>query len=401
MSQAVQSLRVLQLSKFYPPVPGGLESVVYELTEGLARHGAAVEVLCANTCRDTVEDRMPYPVVRAASWGKLLSTSMSPVLVRELLRRRERHDVIHVHLPDPMANLALYMARPTAKIVVHWHSDIVNQKRALKLYAPLQDWLLQRADAVIATSQAYAQSSPWLQAVAHKVHVVPIGIQDPAGSDHAARRAAAAALRQQHPGKRLVFALGRATYYKGFDVLIRAATRLPADVRIIIGGEGELSQELRELAQREGVTDKVHFAGRILQADMSAYYEAADVFCLPSLVRSEAFGVVLLEAMAHSRAIVATNIAGSGVPWVNLHGETGLNVEPGDPVALAAALQQLLHDDALRARLGQCGRRRFESEFTATTMVEQVIRLYGELLQQPAGWLPDKPCQSQPSRLSS
>lgn len=377
--QSINGLRCLQISKFYPPVPGGIESVVFEITEGLWQLGAMMEVLCSNTGLVSARDNYPYPVLRTGSLGSLLSISVSPALPWQLLLQRRHYDVIHLHLPNPMANLAVYLARPAGRLVLHWHSDIIKQKRALRLYAPLQEWLLRQAHAIVATSEAYARSSPWLQPYASKVHVIPIGIRDPLLERKEDQRHTVQALRERVGNRRIVFALGRATYYKGFDVLIRAASRLPDDVSVVIGGDGALLPELRALTHALGVSDRVHLAGQIAQEDLAAYYHAAEVFCLPSLVRSEAFGVVLLEAMAHSLPIVASEIEGSGVPWVNLHGETGLNVPPGDPDALAAALNCLLRDDSLRQRFGQAGRQRFEQEFTADKMVARTACLYQRL----------------------
>ena len=376
MSPAIP-VRCLQLSKFYPPVLGGLESVVHALTEGLVRRGHAVEVLCANTGRTTVREMGPYPVTRAASWGKLLSTSMSPALARELLRHRRRHDIVHVHLPDPMANLALCVARPSARLVVHWHSDVVNQQRALKLYAPLQNWLLDRADAVIATSEPYSRSSPWLQPYQHKVHVIPIGIQAPRFDN-----AAASQIRQRYAGKRIVFSLGRMVYYKGFGTLIEATRSLPNDVVVLVGGSGELLESHRAAARSAGVDGRISFVGRLEDADVAAHMKACDVFCLPSTVRAEAFGVVLLEAMAAGRPIVATHIEGSGVPWVSPHGVSGLNVPINNPVALTRALTAVLDDANARARYGAAARRRFDELFTADRMVAATAVLYRHLLEE-------------------
>ena len=159
-------MKALQISKFYPPVMGGIESVAFELTEGLNRRGVETDVLCAHTGPSTLRERSPtgYRIVRAGSLGKLLSTSMSLAMLREARRMCDAYDVIHVQMPDPMAALALWFARPRARIVLHWQSDVINQRRALKLYEPLQTWLLRRADAIIATTPQYAEASPSLRA---------------------------------------------------------------------------------------------------------------------------------------------------------------------------------------------------------------------------------------------
>lgn len=363
----------LQLTKFYPPVNGGIETTVRDIANGLNRRHWQVEILCSHTGRDTVQEPGPIPVTRVASYAQVASTSMSPALVPWLARRQSAQDVIHVHLPNPMANLALLLTRPKARIALHWHSDIVKQKRLLKLYEPLQNWLLRRADVIFATSMRYAESSPWLQRHMDKVHIAPSCVEDPWQHTTADQRAqAAAAIRARWPGKRIVFSLGRMTYYKGFEVLIEAARALPDDVMVLIGGGGELLQPLRTKVQEAGLGGKVQLLGRVEDADLPGYFEAADVFCLPSIVRSEAFGLVMVEAMAYAKPVVATRIEGSGVPWVNLDGETGLNATPSDPASLADCLRRVLDDPALARQYGANGRRRFEDTFTLDKMIDAI-----------------------------
>jgi len=372
-------MKILQVSKFYKPVMGGIERVAWELAEGLGRVGVRSDVLCSNQQRDTVVEHQPagYDVVRAGSFGMVLSTSMAPAMVRELRRLASQHELIHLHMPDPMAALALFLVRPRVPVVVHWHSDVIRQRKAMKLYEPLQTWLLRRADAIIATSQAYADSSEPLRAWRSKVRVIPIGISD----DRApADVAAADMLRQRYGGRRIVFALGRMAYYKGFDVLIRAAAALPDDTVVLIGGDGEMLPQLRAQVTSQGLGHKVRLLGHVQDGELAGYFLACDVFCMSSTVRSEAYGVVLLEAMMMGKPIIATDIVGSGVPWVNQHGLTGFNVPVGQPDELARLLSQLLADDALRARLGQAARERYLREFDAALMTQHVVDLYRRLL---------------------
>ncbi|EFK96806.1 glycosyl transferase, group 1, partial [sediment metagenome] len=219
------------ISKFYPPVWGGIETAAWELSEGLARAGVVADVLCSHQQRATKESKFEagYRVVRAGTLGVVLSTTMAPPMVPQLRRLAAARDILHVHMPDPMAAAAIWLARPSLPLVLHWHSDVVRQRRAMVLYEPLQTWLLARADAIIATSEAYAEASRPLQPWRDKVEVIPIGISDSrvrAGSQRAE------AIRQQYGGRRLVFALGRMTYYKGFDVLVDAAASLPDDCAV-------------------------------------------------------------------------------------------------------------------------------------------------------------------------
>jgi glycosyltransferase involved in cell wall biosynthesis len=240
----------------------------------------------------------------------------------------------------------------------------------------LQHWLLRRADAIVATSLPYAEASGPLAPWRRKVHVIPIGISDNRSTSCSLK---AEALRQRFGRRRIVFSLGRMTYYKGFDVLIDAASALPDDCVVLIGGDGELLPTYRARVVERGLGDKVHMLGHVKDADLASHFEACDIFCMPSTVRAEAYGVAMLEAMLMGKPIVATAIAGSGVPWVNVHGQTGLNVSVRDTPALTAALRALLADGALRQSLGAAARQRYEDEFRADLMVQRMFDLYRQL----------------------
>lgn len=371
-------MKVLQLSKFYPPELGGIEAVARDLSAGLSARGVTVEVLCANRRwqRSLEHDAVGVPVTRAASLGLVLSTSMAPGLVAELWRRRAAFDIVHVHMPDPMAALAVWAARPAGRVVLHWHSDVVRQRIARHAYAPLERWLLARADAIVATSPPYAASSPALQRWRDKVHVVPIGTPAP----QPLRTHRVARLHDRLAGRRLVFALGRMTYYKGWEVLIQAARALPPDVLVLVGGGGPDLARYRALAQQAGVAGRIEFAGAMAEADVEAAFSLAQVFCMASTVRAEAYGVAVLEAMARGVPVVATDIPGSGLGWLHTDGETGLSVPVRDPQALAGAIGRLLDDAALRARCGAAGRARWTARFTVDAMAEQMLAVYRALL---------------------
>jgi rhamnosyl/mannosyltransferase len=373
-------MKVLQVSKFYWPVRGGIESAVFELTEGLNRAGSRTDVLCANQrpVNESMHFDGGYDVVRAASLGMLLSTSIAPAMVSHLRRLAPHYDVFHLHMPDPMAALALWLVRPRGRVVVHWHSDVMRQRKALKVYGPLQRWMLGRADAIVATSQAYADASLPLKPWGQKVQVIPIGISDRRSRANTEK---AGAIRRQYRGRKLVFSLGRMTYYKGFDVLIEAAAALPDDTAVLIGGAGSLLESFKRDVARRGLAGKVHLLGAIDDSDLPSHFEACDLFCLPSKSRSEAYGVAMVEAMMMGKPIIAADIAGSGVPWVNESGVTGLNVPVGEPAALAQALIQLLADAPMRQRFAQASRQRYVDEFTAERMTARTIEMYEAL-----GW---------------
>jgi rhamnosyl/mannosyltransferase len=270
-TRRVRAPRVLQLGKYHPPVPGGIETVALELTRGLNRAGIATDVLCAGLSRRTVVERTDtgYRIVRAGSWGRLLSTAVSPAMVAALWEVRDEYDLIHLHMPDPMAALALMAARPTSRLVLHWHSDVVRQRAAMYAYRPLQERLLERADAIVATSRAYADSSEALRQWRDKVAVIPIGVSDSRASVPAAR---VQAIRARYAGRHIVFSLGRMTHYKGFTVLARAAAMLPDDCVVLIGGDGERLAMLRRQVAARGLQHKVRLLGHVPDHELASHF---------------------------------------------------------------------------------------------------------------------------------
>ncbi|AMR79525.1 hypothetical protein A2G96_18240 [Cupriavidus nantongensis] len=296
-------------------------------------------------------------------------------MVVELARQWRGYDIIHLHVPDPMACLAIWLVRPKAKLVVHWHSDVVNKGWLLYLFAPLQQWILARADAIITTSGTYSTESRWLGKFKDKIHVVPIGIPDPE-SDNDEHGVVTAASDDER--KFIILAVGRAVEQKGFHVLLEAIADLPAQVEAWIVGDGPYLPALAALAKKLNVEDRVVFQGRVDRTKIGELYRQADLFCLPA-VYPESFGVVIVEAMAHCLPVVTTETRPSGSKWINEHGRTGYNVAPGDAQELAGAIKRLLGDDKLRAEMGRNARARFEALFTDRRMVDLTLDLYKKI----------------------
>ena len=374
-------LTVLHVGKFYPPVPGGMERYLQALLEALGALGVRTAALVhrqppAWSSEDEPAGPAAPRVVRAACWGTLLFAPLSPTfpwLLSRLLRE-EDPDLLHLHLPNASALWALLL--PAARRrpwVIHWHADIPEQSEhrwlrlAYRLYRPLERAMLRRAAAVIATSPPYAASSPRLREVASKCTVVPLGLTPPAGDD--AEDAAGG-----HPPLR-VLAVGRLSYYKGFAVLL-AALRDHPRLHLDLVGDGEERRRLEQLAADPQLAGRVTFHGAAPDAALSGLYAACDCLCLPSLERAEAFGMVLLEAMARGKPCVVTAVPGAGMAWVIEDERSGLVVPPADPAALGAALGRLADDRALLARLGRAARDRFDASFHSDASALQVLALY-------------------------
>ena len=363
-------LRVLQVGKFYPPHRGGMESHLQALC-GQLRAEVNVEVLVAGEGRRTVEEVLD--AVKVTRVGTLFDFAAAPVcpgLVRRI--RESRADIVHLHWPHPTALLAYLASGHAGRLVITYHSDVVRQKVLGSMFWPVLRRVLERADAVIAASPNYVESSPVLQKFESKCRVIPFGV--PLEEFDRVDASEVSRIRARF-GPRVVLGVGRLIYYKGFEHLVRAMKEV--DGHLVIIGEGPLRGALQEEAERAGVEGRVTLLGHV--EDVVPYYHAADIFALSSVARSEAFGIVQLEAMACGKPVVNTWLD-SGVPFVSVDGVTGLTVPPADSVALAAALNQLLEDTALAARYGRAARLRVEREFDLEAMGRRTLRLYEEVM---------------------
>ncbi len=369
------AMKILQLGKFYP-VRGGVEKVMYDLTLGLSGQSVECHMLCASDSNKGLE-LQPEPKVKVmccASLAKMAGTMISPSMVFKAMRICRNYDIIHVHHPDPMACMALFFSRYKGRVVLHWHSDIVKQKSFLKFYKPLQDWLIRRANLVLGTTPVYTAESPCLEKARHKTECLPIGIEPVVPCEEQVE-----AIRAMYPDKKIVFSLGRMVSYKGFEYLVRAARHLSDDCVVLIGGDGPLRKNLENEILREGVAGKVKLLGRIPDEEVASYFGACDVFCLPSVQKTEAFGIVQIEAMSCGKPVVTTTISGSGVPWVNEDGCSGINVPPRNPQALAEALMAVTADEATYRRFSENALNRYRSVFTKDRMIDRCIELYKSL----------------------
>ncbi|MDR1743993.1 MAG: glycosyltransferase [Dysgonamonadaceae bacterium] len=370
-------MRILQIGKFYP-VRGGVEKVMYDIMLGLSRQKVYCDMLCA-----TIEDQKPG-IVQINPYGRLIcvktlrkvaATTIAPAMISTLCKIKNDYDIIHIHHPDPMACLALFLSGYKGKVVLHWHSDILKQKTILKFYGPLQNWLIRRADIIAGTTPVYVKESPFLADVQEKVDFIPIGINPIVAEEDGTKK-----IRQQYDKRKIIFSLGRLVEYKGYEYLIRAAQHLPDDFAVVIGGTGPLRDELLQLIETLGVGNRVELIGFVSDEDVPSYFTACDVFCLSSIWKTEAFAIVQIEAMSCGKPVVSTRIEGSGVGWVNTDGVSGLTVEPEDEKALAGALISILADESYCRKLAEGAKQRYEEMFTERNMVEKCLSLYNRLL---------------------
>lgn len=371
-------MKILHLSNYYSPHIGGIEQVARDCVNALA--GLAEQaVFCFHSeKKDSFDDVDGCPVVRAGTFLKVASQPLSVRFGKLLKREMQKFcpDVVLFHFPNPFAAhylLKFLKKRPACKLIVWWHLDVTKQKILGKFFTGQTKRLLSRAERVIATSPNYIDGSKFLPSVREKCVVIPncANSERVAVSEHAKRLAAE--IRSRYPDKILLFALGRHVPYKGMEYLVRASRLLGEGYRVFIGGEGELTASLKELAAGD---EKVEFLGKIDDENRIAYTLACDIFCFPSVTKNEAFGIALAEAMALGRPAVTFTIEGSGVNYVSLDGVTGLEAENSDAAAYARAIETLASDKALREKYGKAAKQRAEELFSETVFREKVQALF-------------------------
>ncbi len=365
-------LKILQLGKFYP-IQGGVEKVAYDLMEGLSEQNIRCDMMCAATqgAGRVIPVNEYANVICCHTWFKAAATMITPQMIFSLGKTCKQYDIIHVHHPDPMACLALWLSGYKGKVILHWHADIQKQRMLLRLYRPLQHWLLHRADRIVVTSPVYLAESPFLEGVRHKAICLPIGVKAMQPEPELVAK-----IKSRYPGRKIVFSLGRLVPYKGYYHLVEAAKYLSDDYVVLIGGTGILKDELEKEIKEFGLQNKVELLGHVSDEDLPAYYGACSVFCLSSVQRTEAFGIVQIEAMSCGKPIVATNIPQSGVSWVNAHGVSGLNVEPGKAKELARAIKEITMDEATYRKYASGAKSRYNELFTKEQMINNCIKIY-------------------------
>ncbi len=376
-------MKILQTNKAYAPVIGGVETTVTVLAEGLSkRAGLSVEALVCNARRTLATETNVINGVKVTympRWGSIASLPISPNYLPHLASLHG--DILHVHEPFPLVDLSVALfpriRRQFKRIVVTWHSDIVRQKWALTVYRPFIERFLPQVDRILVSAPALLENSDFLRPYSHRCEVVPLGVPLDWTRDRTPRLPRVAEIRRRL-GTPLVLCVGRLVYYKGMQYLVEAMAKLP-EARLAIIGSGPLQGKLEAQIAALGLAGRVSLLPHLEDEELHAYYEACDLFVLPSTERSEAYGLVQIEAMASGKPVISTQI-NTGTTFVNRHGVTGLTVPPRDADALARAMREILHDDGLRERLGRQAEERALEEFTAGRMVDRILDVYTRLL---------------------
>jgi rhamnosyl/mannosyltransferase len=361
-------MHVLHVYKDYYPVLGGIENHIKTLAERQSALGHRVTVLVTDPGGQPRRTNVGgVDVIRVSRLMTVASTPISPSFPWDL--RALQPDITHLHFPYPVGELSQMLAGRNRPYVVTYHSDVVRQKAILRIYQPLLRRVLRRAARILPTSERYIASSPFLRPLRDHCTVVPLSV-DPEPFMLAKPLLPPAEL------PTLLF-IGRHRYYKGIDDLLHALTALPA--RLIVGGDGPMRQQWTDLSSELDLANRVQFLGDVADDDLPGFYASGDIFVLPANARAEAFGKVLLEAMAAGLPCVTTEL-GTGTSFVVQDKITGLVCAPRDPPSLANAIHRLLANEKLRKEMGEAGRARVLREFTPSLLAARVERVYEEVL---------------------
>ncbi|WP_312602609.1 MULTISPECIES: glycosyltransferase family 4 protein [Pseudomonas] len=364
-------MKVLHFFKTYRPQTfGGIEQVIYQLAEGGQSHGVESEVLYLSPQGAARAERNGQHVSHRAKLDfHVASTGFSWSAFKVFAELAEQVDLVHYHFPWPYMDLAHYISRIRKPTVVSYHSDIVKQKWLLKLYQPLMFRFLDNVDSIVASSPAYAASSPILQRYRKKVVVIPYGLDRNTYPHPEQERLVH--WRQRLKGPFFLF-VGALRYYKGLDFLLQALQG--TSISCVIAGHGFEEERLRQQAQALGLSNVI-FTGLLSEEDKTALLMLSYAFVFPSHLRSEAFGISLLEAAMHGKPMISCEI-GTGTSFINLNGETGLVVPPADPAALRQAMLILLNDPERAIKMGAQAEKRYKQVFSSQKMLLSYADLY-------------------------
>ncbi len=371
-------MRVLHFYRTYlPDTVGGAEQSIYHLCRAGADQGIrnTLLTLTAEPCGDRFVSMPGHEVERVRSHFKVASVELSWRAVRRFRELSEEADILHLHFPWPMADIAYLAAHTRKPTVVTYHADIQRQRRLLAMYRPLMHRFLGSVDRIVATSPQYAATSEVLKLYPEKTEVVPLGLTSayyPEPDDALMR-----SWSERIGGPFFLF-VGVFRYYKGLPVLIEAIRQ--TGYPLVLVGDGPLADEIRALVARCGASS-VHFAGRVSEVDKMALIRLSRALVMPSPNRAEAFGMSLLEAAMMGKPMITCEI-GTGTSFVNAHGQTGLVVAPDNPAELAQAMHELWGDPLLRERMGRCAALRFEDLFTAHRTAAAYRQIYQTVIDE-------------------
>ena len=368
---------ILHVSKYYFPDLGGIETVAMYLAEGMTEYRNIV--VCFSSDGEYHEDDVHnVKVFRVPVNFSFMSQDVSfrYLSILKKLMAEYKPEFVHLHCPNPFVYpLVVSVIDHNVRLILHWHSDILSKGIMYTLIKPFEEMVLRRADIIISTSPNYVPDSKPLTKYVTKVRVAQNGLIEENFEKKETDIPRIEEIKKTYGNKKIVFFVGRHIPYKGIDVLIKADKYIQNDCVILIGGKGPLDGYLKSIP----CSARVKFLGRLSDDDMRCHYYAADVFAFPSNTKAEAFGIALAEAMYCECAPVSCTIAGSGVNWVSINKETGIEVPINDEKAFAGAIDELLSDEALRLKYVKAAKQRVKDNFTKEKAIGVIANIYKEI----------------------
>ncbi|HDL7750321.1 TPA: glycosyltransferase family 4 protein [Yersinia enterocolitica] len=370
-------LKVLHFYKtYYPDSFGGIEQVIFQLCEGGAHRGIDSTVLSLSKRGSIVNQKIGAHTVYCSPVNfEAASTPFSFQAIKDFKKLAQQADIIHYHFPFPFMDMVHFISGINKPTVVSYHSDIVKQKNIFKIYAPLMNRFLSDVSHIVAASPNYVATSVTLKKFVHKVSVIPYGLDEKSYPTPTFERLQ---FWENKFGLRFFLFIGAFRYYKGLHILIEAAENSTYPIVIVGAGpiESELKRQVKELK-----IENIHFLGAVSDEDKAALLTLCYAVVFPSHLRSEAFGITLLEGAMYGKPLISSEI-GTGTTFINIDQQTGLVVPPSDPVALRTAMDQLWDDIELSEKFGRNARNRYLENFTSEKMVSSYIDLYNQVIDK-------------------
>lgn len=374
-----QRWKVLHIGKYYwgqnSPNRGGIETHLELLSKCLSEYVDLRVVVSNDSDYQEISRQQGFELIKLKTPFNVFRSPISFGICDQI--KKYNPDILHLHLPHPLAIMEYLHSGFRGALVISYHSDIIKQYMMSKILQPMMLKALDRADSILSTSQAYISTSRTLARYQHKVAIIPYGIM-PEKFTHP-NNDLVKSIQCKHANP-IILSVGRLVYYKGHECLIRAMKKVP-NAKLIIIGEGPLKSKLERQIIEEHLEDRVALMGKVSEEELSGYYHACEMFVLPSIARSESFGIVQLEAMASGKPVINTKLD-SGVADVSLHEKTGLTVNPQDYSGLAHAIGRLLSNPSQAKAFGEAGRERVFREYDARQKTAEIFKLYEKILHE-------------------
>lgn len=368
-------MRILQIAKHFDPDFGGIETVTKDLSEGFAAEGIQADVLCTEFAPPYGPFSGPYKVIRAKSDFDLGNKRISLDYVRRIAKLEPDYDVAIVHMPNPLA-VAGVLRGWRKPFILLWHAD-TPQKAIRLLFGQFDRKAIKAAAGLIAPTSVHIAGSHFSRDLeAHPgAHIVPLPFDQNRLPPPDLKSDFVKEVETFARGRKIVLSTGRMVPYKGYDVLVDAATRTSDSVVFVIVGDGPVREQIKAAVRHKALDEKVMLPGRISDHDLSGVLDLCHVGCMPSITAAEMYGLAQVEAMSRGKPVISTNLPRSGVPCVNRQGQTGLLAEPGDPESLARCIDLLVSDEELYRELSEGARQAFKKEHSLKAVIDQYIAI--------------------------